>query len=121
MAVPVMKLFNRIFSPTVGECHIMRLPDELLAEIASYIPERHPKDKNHYVINSRSIHAFSATSHTLRSIGLPYLYDEVAIASDEQLHSLADAPDHLLARIRYECQPSAIHMGLHSCNAVGCT
>jgi len=103
-----MNLFSSIFSLTVGDCYIMQLPNELLADIASYIPERHPTDINHYVIESRSICAFSATSHAMRSISLPYLYGEVAITSDEQLHALADAPDHLLVHLRYETYILAI-------------
>ncbi|KAF9520331.1 hypothetical protein BS47DRAFT_754093 [Hydnum rufescens UP504] len=77
---------------------ILRLPNELLSEIASYVPDRHPVWG--YTTDSYFLAALSTTSRKLRAVSLPYLYRETLITSQRQLQSLANSPVHLLLLIR---------------------
>jgi hypothetical protein len=77
---------------------IMNLPNELLAEIASYIPTRH--SKSGYVIEVKSIASLSATARAMCAVATPFLFKEVAITNERQLHALAGVSKDLLALIR---------------------
>lgn len=77
---------------------IMNLPNELLAEIANYIPIRHPKSG--YVVEVKSLASLSATSRTMRAVATPLLFKEVVITNERQLHTLAGAPKDLLRLVQ---------------------
>ncbi|KAF8314369.1 uncharacterized protein EI90DRAFT_3022369 [Cantharellus anzutake] len=76
---------------------LLSLPPELLTEISSYIPDRHPTLG--YVTNSSDIAAFSSVSRGLRAIARPVLFRSVPITSKVRLDRLkavmADATDPL--------------------------
>lgn len=92
-------IFGLLSSPA-GSCHILRLPNELLTEIASFVAERHERARHHFVIDSRSLFALCSACRTLNTITVPFLYEEIAIASKDALRLLQFAPHHYLARTR---------------------
>ena len=81
----------------------MSLPNELLSEIASYVPTRHSEFG--YAVDSASVAALSATSQKMRAVTVPYLFRDVVISNENQLHALACVSEDLLALIRYVTRP----------------
>ena len=76
----------------------MNLPNELLAEITSYIPTRH--SKSGYVVEIKSLAALSATSRTMCAVATPFLFKEIIITNERQLHALAGTPKRLMALVQ---------------------
>src|SRR5258705_10640198 len=71
---------------------LLTLPAELLAEIAAYIPDRHPTLG--YVTDCGDIAAFSSASRFLRAVARPILFKSVPITSKLRLsHLRALHPD----------------------------
>lgn len=77
---------------------IMSLPNEILSEIASYVPTGHPEFG--YAIEAKSIAALSATSRKMRAIAVPYLFRDVVITSEKQLLALSTVNEELLDLVR---------------------
>jgi hypothetical protein len=77
---------------------IMTLPNELLAEIASHIPIRH--SRSGYVVEVKGLASLSATSRTMCAVATPFLFKEVAITNERQLHALAGVSKDLLALVQ---------------------
>lgn len=75
------------------------LPNELLYEVASLVPERHRVTR--HVLESANLASLARVSRLFRAHALPELYREVAINSEAQLCALERAPSRLLARIRF--------------------
>lgn len=76
----------------------MSLPNELLAEIAGYIPARHATTR--YVVNVKSLAALASTCRTMRDVATPYLFKDVVIDSEKKLNALASVPKELLSLIQ---------------------
>lgn len=95
-----MEPIFRLFSSPAGSCHILRLPNELLTEIASLVAERHQRARDRFVIDSPSLFALCSACRTLNAITMPFLYEEIAIASKDALRVLQFAPQRYLARTR---------------------
>jgi len=77
---------------------IMTLPNELLAEIASYIPTRH--SKSGYVVEVKSLASLAAASRTMCAVTTPFLFKEIAITNGRQLHALAHVSKDLLTLVQ---------------------
>lgn len=77
---------------------LIRLPNELLLEIAGYLPDRHP-DLG-YVIESANLASLSSVSRKLRAITLPLLFREVSIISEDRFRQLDGVPSQLLKHLR---------------------
>ncbi|KAF8341645.1 uncharacterized protein EI90DRAFT_3034707 [Cantharellus anzutake] len=81
-----------------ARCPISSLPNELLYEIATYLPIRHStKD---FVNDNRDVAAFSMLSGRMRSVALPLLFHEISITSESQLEALSKVPEDLLGEVR---------------------
>ena len=92
----VVTMFNMFRkNPTTP---IMNLPNELLAEIASYIPTRHSKSGN--VIEVKNLAALAATSRTMCAVTTPFLFKEIATTNERQLHALARVSKDLLTLVQ---------------------
>ena len=76
---------------------IMNLPNELLAEIASYIPTRH--SMSGYVVEVTSLASLATTSRTMCAVTTPFLFKETAITHERQLHALARVSKDLLTLV----------------------
>lgn len=86
-------------SSTDHSTMLASLPNELLFDIGSRVPERHSVTK--HALESANLAALSQVSRHLRAIALPELYREVVVTSEAQLCALENAPLQLLAHIRY--------------------
>lgn len=77
---------------------IMKLPNELLSEIARLIPGRHASLG--YTTDCTSLSALSCVSRVMRAVALPHLFREVPITSERQLSALQAVPADLLHLVR---------------------
>jgi len=92
-----MTMFN-MFRRKNATTPIMTLPNELLAEIASYIPIRH--SQSGYVIEAKSLASLTVTSRTMCAVATPFLFKEIAITNERQLHALARVSKDLLTLVQ---------------------
>ncbi|KAF8339775.1 uncharacterized protein EI90DRAFT_3012716 [Cantharellus anzutake] len=69
---------------------ILRLPTELLINIASYLSCRHPNYG--YPVESANLAALSSVSRLLHAIATPLLYQQIPITSESQLGLLCRSP-----------------------------
>ena len=76
-------MFAFDFSLKPASTPVITLPNEILSEIASYVPTRHSHFG--YAVEAKSIAALSATSRKMRAIALPYLLRDVVVTSRKQL------------------------------------
>lgn len=74
------------------------LPFELLAKISQYLCNRH--EIHGYIVDARSLAAFSASSRMLREVAQELLFREVLITSEHQLRALATSSPKLLWQVR---------------------
>ena len=92
-------MFAFALSRKTASTPIMTLPNEILSEIASYVPARHSQFG--YAVEAKSIAALSATSRKMRAIAVPYLFRDIVITSEKQLFALSTINEDLLELIRY--------------------
>jgi len=77
---------------------ILRLPNELLAEIAGYCTTYHPSAD--HAIDIQGIVALSVVSRRMRANAVPFLFKNIIISSERRLEALSKLPGHLLALVR---------------------
>lgn len=78
---------------------IHHLPNEILSEIARYLPVRH----GGHVVDCSHVASFSSASRRLRAVGLSHLLREVTTTSVPQLHAfcLSTPPKNIAWYLRY--------------------
>src|ERR1700733_12031841 len=77
---------------------IINLPNELLAKITNYIPTR--RSKSGYVVEVKSLASLAGTSRTMCAVTTPFLFKEIAITNERQLHALARVSKDLLTLVQ---------------------
>src|SRR5260221_1059091 len=77
---------------------LLKLPNELLSQIAECALERHAVFD--YVVECASLASLSITCRRMRAICVPRFFHDVPITSEQSLYALSRCPSDLLCHVR---------------------